>query len=217
MSAAKRLLTGVLVGLLVLPTVTLAAEKNSGFLENYSGLQPDSDRTGAKIYRKVGTSLGKYDKIALEPIEIWYHPKSKYKGIDPDQMKAVTGAFYGAIVDALEPKYPVVDKPGAGVLQVRLAVTNVNLKKKKRGLLSFTPIGLAVTAAKDAAGKRISMAGATLEAELFDAQTGERIGALVDLKPQDSSQEKPSWDSIENTLKFYAKRFRARLDEAHKR
>jgi len=217
MKEIKRWSIGLMTALLLLPAVTGAAEKNSGFLESYAGMQTDADRGGAMIYRKPGTTLAKYNRIAIAPVEIWFHPDSRYKGIDPDQLKAITDAMRSAIVDALEPRYPVVDKLGTGVLQVRLAITDVNLQKKKRGLLSFTPIGLAVTAAKDSAGKRISMAGAALEAELHDAVSGERVGALLDRKPKDATEEKLSWGAIENTLKFYAQRFRARLDEAHKR
>jgi hypothetical protein len=38
-------------------------------------------------------------------------------------------------------------KPGPGVLYVRIAASNVHLKKKSRGLLVYTPAGFVVTAA----------------------------------------------------------------------
>jgi len=102
------------------------------------------------------------------------------------------------------------------VLIVRLAITNLKMKKKKRGLLGYMPIGAAITAMKDIAGKRITLSDATIEAELLDGESGERLGTLVDsLSETVSKKYKPSWASLEQALTFYAKRFRSRLDAEH--
>ena len=121
------------------------------------------------------------------------------------------------LVDELEPTYPVVSKAGPGTMVVRLAITDVKMKKKKRGLLGYTPIGIVVTAAQDAAGARVSLVDAGIEGELLDALTGERLAVLVDkgLKASKDKDEKLSWDDIDQRLRFYAKRFRARLDAAN--
>jgi len=196
-------------------TSTLYAA-NSGFLDDYSGLKADPDRSGAMINRKSGVSLGAYSKIIISPIEIWYHPNTKYKGISPDEMKILADTFASILTNELEPEYPVVGSPGKGVLIVRLAITNLKMKKKKRGLLGYMPIGAAITAMKDIAGKRITLSDATIEAELLDGESGERLGTLVDsLSETVSKKDKPSWASLEQALTFYAKRFRSRLDAEH--
>lgn len=189
---------------------------NSGFLDDYSGLKADPDRSGAMIYRKSGVSLGTYNKIVISPIEIWYHPNTKYKGVSPDEMKILADTFANILTSELEPDYPVVNSTGKGVLIVRLAITNIKMKKKKRGLLGYMPIGAAITAMKDIAGKRIRLSDATIEAELLDGESGERLGTLVDsLSETVSKKDKPSWESLEQALTFYAKRFRSRLDAEH--
>ena len=194
----------------------LYAGQNSGFLDDYSGLKADSDRSGAMVYRKEGVSLGSYDKIVISPIEIFYHPDSKYKGVSPDEMKVLTDTFATVITNELEPEYPVVNSSGKGVLVVRLAITNLKMKKKKRSLLGYMPIGAALTAIQGMAGKRIILADATIEAELLDGVSGERLGTLVDsLAESVSKKDKPSWASLEQALTFYAKRFRSRLDAEH--
>ncbi len=111
--------------------LAISGEKYSGFIENYPAFEADKDQKGAKIYRKPGTKLNAYTKILIDPIEIWYADDSKYKGISPEDMKALVDVFRAALVEALEPDYPVVSKPGAGVLGLRLAITNVHAKKKK--------------------------------------------------------------------------------------
>jgi Protein of unknown function (DUF3313) len=192
------------------------AASNSGFLDDYSGLKADPDRTGAKVYRKAGVSLGAYDKIMITPIEIWYHPKTKYKGVSPEEMKVFADTFAGILMKELEPDYPVVNATGKGVLVVRLAITDMKMKKKKRGLLGYTPIGAGITLLKDAAGARIKLSDALIEAELVDGETGEKLGMLVDDIPKSvNKDEKLSWESVEKALTFYAKRFRARLDAEH--
>jgi hypothetical protein len=156
----------------------------------------------------------------IDPMEIWYAPDSKYKGIKPDELKALADAFRESLVSALEPTYPVVSKPGPDVLRLRIAVTNVYVKKKKKRLLSFTPIGLVVTGAQALAGKNISLVDATIEAEMLDSQSNERLGVLID-RQSDSAEKKKkkkmktSWENVQKTLQFYAERFRSRMDAEH--
>ena len=126
--------------------------------------------------------------------------------------------FRETIVSALEPTYPVVSKPGPHVLWLRIAITNVYVKKKKKSLLSFTPIGLAVTGVQALAGKNISLVDATIEVEMLDSQSNERLGVLIDKQSasaEKKKKKKTSWEEVEKTLKFYAERFRSRMDAEH--
>jgi hypothetical protein len=204
----------------------ISADKYSGFLEGYPKFEPDADRKGALVYRKAGVDLKNYTKVMIDPIEIWIAPNSKYKGIKPDQLKVLADAFRQSIIEELEPAYPVVSKPGPDVLGVRIAITNVYMTKKKRGLLGFTPVGLAASTVAKAVGDNTSLQEAVIETELLNSVTNERLGVLIDqqsktVKSDPLSAFKPvkkgktSWDEIMNTLEFYAKRFRARLDKDH--
>ncbi len=191
-----------------------AAGNNSGFLDDYSSLKPDPDQKGAKIYIKPDANLGMYDKIVFDPIEIFYAPDTKYKGISPDELKLLADAFRDLIVKELEPKYPVIQTPGKGVLRARMAITNVKMKKKKRSVLGYMPIGAALTAVKDIAGLRIILSESRIEAELIDSETNETIGLLVDTSSSDTPEGKESWEALQESLSFYAKRLRKRLDAA---
>ena len=88
--------------LIALPISSFAAP-SSGFLDDYSGMKADPDRSGAMIYRKNGVSLGAYDKIVISPIEIFYHPNTKYKGVSPDEMKVLADTFASILTSELEP------------------------------------------------------------------------------------------------------------------
>jgi hypothetical protein len=193
----------------------------SGFIQELPALEPSPDVPGMTLWRKEGLSLGAYDKVYLEPIEIWLAPGSEYKGIDPDEMKTLTETMRQAIVARLEPEYPVVDSTAAGVLGLRLAITGVNLQNKKRNLLGYTPIGFVVTTAGNAMGARMALGSATVEAEFYDGATRERIAVMLDLqlgdeiaKEEGKSEDKDQiqWKTVQESLDFYAQRLRGALD-----
>jgi hypothetical protein len=47
------------------------------------------------------------------------------QGIDPADLKTLTDYFHDSLVKALRPQMQVVDKPGRGVLVLRVALTNL--------------------------------------------------------------------------------------------
>ncbi len=201
----------VCVALITVPTMGSAAGPSSEFLDIHPELTPDPDRPGASMWLKPGFDRTKYNKLILEPLIIFLAPDSEYKGFTTEDVNALASGFRDAAARVLQPEIQVVDAPASGVLSVRAALTGVKLKKERRGLLGYTPIGIVVTAAKDAAGKRISLEDATLEMEVYDAATGEPVGVIVDNRPRTGGQEELSWKSIEDTFRFYATRFKSRM------
>jgi len=122
------------------------------------------------------------------------------------------------LISILEPEYPVIGVSGQVVLLVRIALTNVKVKKKRQTLLSFDPSGITRRTAKDKSGRTISLGEAVLEEELVDSTTRERLGILVDQLVNTPAQKQDySWDDVINTLQYYAQRFRNRLDSHHNR
>ena len=186
-------------------------ETADAFIEGEVALTPEPDWGGVSRYVKEGLDLNKYNRILIEPVEIWIPPDSRYKGIRPDDLKTLTDTFRQILVDELEPKYPVVSKAGPGTMLLRLAIAGVKLQKGKREVLAHTAIGYVVTFNLNALGKRVSLQNAGIEAELLDANSGERLGVLID-KEVGAKSEPLSWEVVEKALRFYAKRFRRSLD-----
>jgi hypothetical protein len=142
MKFSKLITTTFLLGSISLGGATAWAEdvvRYSGFVDNYPDLKPDTRGGGGMLYIKPGVDIGKYNKIMIEPIEVWLADDSKYKGFSPDDLKELTDEFYRVLEANLEPDYPVVSQPGEGVLIVRLAITDVYAKKKKRGRNCWMP------------------------------------------------------------------------------
>ena len=193
----------------------LAGNRYSGFLDDYSGLEQDPDRPGAMIKLKDNVDLGKYDKLFITPIEIWYHPQSNYRGISPVELKLITDTFRGILINELEPEYPVIGISGQGVLLIRIALTNFKVKKKRHRLFSSDSSWNTRRTDRDKSGKTISLDEAVLEVELLDSTTRERLGILIDREVNVSDNNPPSWDQLMHTLRFYARRFKNRLDSYH--
>ena len=110
---------------------------------------------------------------------------------------------------------------------IRIAMTEVLAKKKKRmKWYSFTPVGAVATGAKAAATEGFSIAGASLEVEMRDSLTGELMAAFVDFNVGEKLREKiakgknpdtTSWADVEETMEYWAKRIRERMDASRGR
>ena len=112
----------------------------TGFLSDYSRLQPDETDDHALIYRDPTVDTAKYNKLLIDRIKIFFKDAAAYKGIDPTELKALTDYFHDAIVKAVsaEPNgYPVVTETGPDVVHLRLAVTNVVPNKPEASVVSL--------------------------------------------------------------------------------
>ncbi len=226
MRSSKRILQAIGLALALLPFPALADqhEEYSGFLEDYSELKPMMEREGVLGYTSPDWDPKQYNKFIIEPIEIWIHPDSEYKGVQPDKLKKVSDSFYKIMVKTLGDDYPVVDEPGPDVMVLRIALTNVHIiKKKVLKWYSFTPAGALATGARKASGAHIRLASASFEGELLDSQTGERLRAVLDTSAGEKLRKKiqegkegadTSWGDVEKTLEFWAKRAKGRMDAA---
>lgn len=214
----KNLAAALLAAALAVGGATAAAGEYSGFLDGYPDLETVEGAPGVEGWENPAYDPSRYQRVMLDPVIIYLHPDSEDKGIDADTMKAVSDGLHQALVEVLEPAYPVVTHPNDATVQVRIAVTGVKMKKKSRGLLGYTPIGFVVTAAQDAAGKRIELDEAGLEIEVLDANTGERqlVAVMADALKGDDGRKAGSWDAVEARLKALAERFRARLEAAQR-
>lgn len=205
----------------VLPILALAATADaadSGFLSDYGKLTAAKPEVGAdKVYMIEGLSqrTAQYQGVYVPQPEVFIADDSKYKGISPDDMKAIADAMQSAIVKELHGKFLVLAAPQAGSVTLRTALTNVHLQKKKRGLLSYTPIGLVahgVAGAVEGIMAKVDLKVAMIELELDDAGTGDVLAmAVVDSK---MASEKVSWEEAEAYFTLIGKRVACRLDNA---
>ena len=204
----------VLVTGMFLVSLQISVVGASEFIEDMPELSQDPDRAGAMIWESPDFKRADYTRVMIEPITVYISPESKEKGLRADELKALADGFVEAVTISLEPEVPVVSQPGPGVLYIRAALVDVKMDNKKRGLMGYTPIGFVVTAAANAAGERLILTDAVLEVEVLDSVNGERLGVLTDKAPSSADGQDLSWDSISQTLTYYADRFKQRMQIA---
>jgi hypothetical protein len=205
----------LLVAPLLLTVNTVLADGHSAFIDNMPALKDKADVPGMQTWEKDGLKASDYTRVVIHPITLFISSKSDYQGIEADEMKAISDRLRKALVDALEPDFPVVDNAGPGVMVVRIAVTNLRLKKKKRGVLGYTPIGFVAGEVTKSAGDKFILSDAGMQWEVLDGASGERIAVAVDINAMQAgkSEGEENWKAIEVALENAAERFRKRVEK----
>ncbi|MDD4893725.1 MAG: DUF3313 domain-containing protein [Candidatus Omnitrophica bacterium] len=159
-----------LATLLLVGCSTIKTPK-SGFLEDYSEFQVDSKDKSLLWYEKKGTDWKRFKKLMIDPVVVYFHPDARNRAIQPEELEKLTKFFRETVIKEVEDKYPVVDTAAPDVLRIRAAITDVIPLKPVTNILAVAIIGVP-----------LDMGGAAIEAEFLDSETGERLGAIVDMK-----------------------------------
>ena len=208
-------------------TAATAFGQDNDFLTDYSLLEPNVD--GKFVSHRyfdinVVRRMVDYNAVFVDQPEIFIAADSKYKGAKGDQLKALADVARRATMERLEANgYTIATEPGPNTLYFRWALTDLYLQKKKRGILSYTPVGFVVHATAQAAvrdlWKKIDIAELSIEAEFSDFVTGEIIGAAVSgqLGMRKASGQKAdlvSWQELDALFQTLGERLSCILDAA---
>lgn len=202
------------------------AQEND-FLTDYSLLEAREGNLANRAYLapNLVKRLGDYNAVLIDQPEIFISPQSKYKGAKGDQLKLLADTARLAMMERFEAGgYTVADGPGPGILYMRWAVSDLYLKKKKRGLLSYTPVGMVVHSTKQAAirdlWKKIDIVELGFEVEISDAVSGEILAAgtakqgMRKDKKKGQEQDLVTWEELDAMFKTIGERVRCNLDNA---
>jgi hypothetical protein len=176
----------------------------SGFLSDYSKLKPNPRYKNSYLYLNPDRNLASYSKFFVEHVKMYLSPEARERGVDPTQLNDLAEYFRNEVIGQLQGKYTQAGfgRREPGTLQVRMAITEL----KSAGSMSASgPLGLE---------KEISLGGASAEFELLDYQSGEVVAAGIVSEEEILKSDGTSWGNTRKILSQWAKRFRARLDEA---
>lgn len=199
------------------------ASATKTFLTDYSKLQPFPGKDGKDllyIAPNVEQRAKAYTHVMVDAPEVFISPESPYQGAKPQDLAAISGLVRDATVAALKERgYQIVDKPAANVLYVRTAITDLQIQQKKRGLMSYTPVGLVVDtgakAMKDFTEK-YDVLDLALQTEAQDSLTGDVLAASVLQRGKSAGADKQlSFDVLVKAADALGERLACRLDNAH--
>ena len=222
MKGKKKIYSALTAALLLSASAEILAD-DSGFLTDYSKLKPlAGSETMMYAAPNAYTDLKNYKAVMIDQPELVIADDSKYKGIKPDDAKAIADALRAKMSDTVTKngKMFLVDKPGPGVLYVRMAASNIHLKKKKRGLLGYTPAGFVVGSAVSAGQEmeaKVILQDMNLEIEVQDSETQKVLAAMVDkIHPGAKAKAGESWSKEHTVMDYWANRFHCRLENSRK-
>lgn len=197
----------------------------SGFLGDYSNLAPDPKNGDLLLYEKGDRSdMKRYNKFMIDPITIYLLPAAQSRGFNPDDMERLATYFHDAVADALTKGggYEIVTAPGPDVLELNVAITNVEPtggKKNAAATAATTAASVATVPGISLAVPRLSIGKVTIEGEMLDSTSGDRLVAFVTSKGGrrwfSGFNAYKRWGDIEAAFRSWAKELRTRLDEVH--
>ncbi|MFO1417322.1 MAG: DUF3313 domain-containing protein [Methylotetracoccus sp.] len=156
----------------------------SGFLGSYSGLHPGGDSLPLLVYGNPTADCRRYDKIMLDPVTLWARGEhSPFAKLSPGDRRILASQAQQRLTDmATRAGYSLVDRPGPGVMRIRIAITEAekaDVALKDASIIA-PYVGGAAIAWSEFKGQAAFTGGAAIEAEIVDALTGERLYAMVD-------------------------------------
>jgi hypothetical protein len=148
----------------------------SGFLQDYSKFKPN-EKLGGEALSYVNPdkmkSLHRYVAIIVDPVQVYVSTAADPSLIPDSGRGAVAKYFEHALVEAVSDAFPVVESPGPLVLRLRAAIVGIDLGGKVAPLndpaMVTKPLERAIVLEK-----------VSVEMELVDSETGERIAAAID-------------------------------------
>lgn len=209
--------TGALLVTLALLGACKSTPENTqtGFLGDYSQLQPAPDREGVMLYVDRGFDFRPYTKLMFDPVQVQVTPGPDQAQLQPDVMQRIAGQFMQSLQTNLAPGYQIVNQPGPDVLRVRSAITGIEAVKPGAGAIDYLPIKALYNVGREAAGAGPRVAQMKGEVEVL-APDGKRVMAATATRQGDDKLpqgETITWQSLQPITDYWAKNFRTRLDQ----
>jgi hypothetical protein len=147
------------------------APDRSGFLDDYSQLEPREGYEVHDVYINPDAAWKSYGSVQLDSVTLWVNEETQSLGDEERQM--LTDLLYKALNDQMTKKFKIVDRPGPRVIRVRAALTQgKGAKVALRTVSSIVPAMFVVSTAVGLSADLTNTVGtATLEAELLDAHS----------------------------------------------
>lgn len=179
----------------------------SGFLGDYSQLEPWEGNKNILEYEKPGVNWKQYKRLMVDPIVVDYHPSTKSRRVKPHELVKLTDFFHEKIVKAVDDAYPVTNTPAPDVLRIRVCITDIDPTVTALNVASSVAVFVP-----------LDMGGAAIETEFIDSVTNERVFAAMEQRkgvPVNLAQGLSKFSHAKGAFKYWAKELRKWLDEVN--
>jgi hypothetical protein len=187
----------------------------SGFLDDYSLLRPGGPGEVALVYRDPEARWTSYDKVLLEPVTLWRSGRKSLDAVPEGDLLRLIADLEGAVRRRLGDGFELVDQPQAGVMRIRLAITEARAADPILDVLRGHGDGDAdVTSGSGPLHPetRRFIENAHIEGEIRDASTNRLLAAGVDRRRREGALPIDTWADVDRALEFWAERVCGRLE-----
>ena len=184
--------------------------EHAGFLKDYSQLQPQEGYQAKEVYVNPQAAWSSYNAVYVDSVTMWVNDPSTAPSAEDQQM--LTDMLYKALSDKVGEKFTLADRPGPGVIRVRAALTQAKgARVALNAITTVIPQLRVVSTLGGVAADTAALVGsASVEAELVDAVTNERLAAAIDAVAGTKSLLRAfsKWADVQNACDKWAERLR---------
>lgn len=186
------------------------------FLPNYSELRPVGKDWIFTVPNLDTAMTGLTNGVMVDQPEVFISPKSPYTGAKPADLTAIAEfvrTTYEARITAHG--YKIVTSKGPGVLYVRSALTDLELKEKSRSIIDYTPTTFVISSVYRALENfmsKMDIIDVAVQAQFLNAQTGQELAAGV--VPRGGNGVEMTFDQFKALIESYGDRIACRLDNS---
>lgn len=200
------------------PTTQLGTSRSyqQNFLSDYTKLKPRGKNDFIYVAPEATLMMASAKGLMIDQPEIHIAAGSDYNGAKPADLTIIAEAMRNDLSEALKASgYNIVTAPGADILLLRTALTDVYLEKKERGVLEYTPIGFVVGAgvsAMQGVMEKVDIMGMTLQAELVNSKSGTLGFELV--AQRGGNEQRITFEQFQSQMKVWGQRLRCQIDNS---
>ena len=173
---------GLVAGLLLTGCASKVTQPSqySGYLADYSQLQPATSASGAPVMRWVSPdyNANKCRSVYVEK-PVFYPKPTPSAEVSQATLDQITDYLHQAMRRELAGRMTVVDQPDSDSLVMRSAITAVSTSAEGLKFYEVIPIALVVAAASTAAGTRDRNTEIYVELEALDASNSKPMVRVV--------------------------------------
>lgn len=184
----------------------------SGFLKDYSRLEPAKSASGAPVMRWIDPSVkaSQYTEVFIEPSQFYPKPQPT-EVISAQTLQEITRYFNEAMRRELGSVLTLVKTPGPNTIVVRPAITAVSTSNEGLKPYEVIPIALVAAAVNTAAGGRDQETDVAVEAAFLDGATQKVLAQVVRKgsgKALENDTQKLTLDDVKPVLDGWARDMR---------
>jgi hypothetical protein len=183
----------------------------SGFLSSYASFSGSKD--DRLRHDGAGIDLSPYDKVLIDRVHLWRTEATSLDAIDAVELERLADALYFAVREALRPAYTITDRAGPGVMEVHLALTEVQRTDVALDVVSMSAPPHARNSDSTAVGAPLAefLGAAVIEIEIDDSVSKDVLFAAIERRVGGSSAGLRRWNDIDAAIDATAARLAADL------